>query len=556
MLYKKSVGSLRILESLNMDKMSSILNEKSFEGSSFKSTFDSDVFYPKKTIRHDSTLLEHILFSLKHEKINLFVLSLGLRNISEEEIYSAIESSPNSAFVRKASLLWESANNTELALSPGTISSKYIDFFDNEQYITGTDKRYAKWRVNFNGISDLNWCPVILKTKELNRCIENDVFKKISSFAIKTDKRILDRAIEWAYLSETSSSFAIEREKVSQGKKEAFAQILKEAQHGEHIDEEYLSHVQSEVLSNPFDKAVSYRTTQNWLQNGNGSSSVTYVPPEPALASSLMQSIEFLANEKNDINPICLATVISFGFVYAHPFMDGNGRVSRFLIHHAINKSGKMPDNLMLPISMAMKRNEKEYLSALEGFSLPARKLCDVQWLHQDEFDFQWDKSSDLLFKYPDLTNQAVFLFEMADKSLSEDIQNEIDYLIMYDKIYSKVDSELDIQNNYLSTLISIALNKKSKGLISNKKRKKFAYKVSTESMDYIQEVAVSEIAKALIEKVVSHYNEHDEFPQDAKDELSEHIEILESLHIDNDAYKESCELLSSINSLSEGLAH
>jgi Fic family protein len=30
------------------------------------------------------------------------------------------------------------------------------------------------------------------------------------------------------------------------------------------------------------------------------------------------------------------AAIIAFGFVFIHPFVDGNGRIHRFLIHHEL----------------------------------------------------------------------------------------------------------------------------------------------------------------------------------------------------------------------------
>jgi len=32
------------------------------------------------------------------------------------------------------------------------------------------------------------------------------------------------------------------------------------------------------------------------------------------------------------------AAVVSFAFVFIHPFMNGNGRLSRFLIHHCLGQ--------------------------------------------------------------------------------------------------------------------------------------------------------------------------------------------------------------------------
>lgn len=36
------------------------------------------------------------------------------------------------------------------------------------------------------------------------------------------------------------------------------------------------------------------------------------------------------------VDPLVAAACVSFGFVLIHPFMDGNGRLSRFLFHHQL----------------------------------------------------------------------------------------------------------------------------------------------------------------------------------------------------------------------------
>src|SRR5699024_3048533 len=40
---------------------------------------------------------------------------------------------------------------------------------------------------------------------------------------------------------------------------------------------------------------------------------------------------------------VLLATVISFGFVFIHPFEGGNGRLHRYLINHVVAKPALYP---------------------------------------------------------------------------------------------------------------------------------------------------------------------------------------------------------------------
>jgi len=477
-----------------MERMNSILHQKSFEGTkSSIDKLDDIAYYPKKIIQHEDSLLSQVLFSLKHEPINLYTLALALRNTPSKDITQAVNEKPNSALIRKAALLWEHVNQSDIDPSDG-VSSKYIDFFDQDKYITGSDKKHQKWRINFNGIGDLNWCPTILRTDELTTHLENDILKEVESFKESIDKRLLHRAIQWTYLSETKGSFEIENENPSNQKKEAFSQVIKKSQQGVFIDEDYLCSIQREVITSPYEQEFSYRHKQNRLESKNGY--ITYLPPPPEQVERLMQSIESLANEATTIEPLCLATALSFGLVYVHPFMDGNGRISRFLTHYALSKYMPGNDGMILPISMAMKNNESEYLDALESFSLPAANLFESTRIDHEQFDFKWHSNSDIFFMYPDMTSQAIFMHKMAEHALNEDIKNEVDHLIIFDKIYAKTNEEFDIRNNELSKLITIALDDNPKGIISKGKRKKYLHQVPEEVFDFIEKTTIDELLK------------------------------------------------------------
>ena len=91
---------------------------------------------------------------------------------------------------------------------------------------------------------------------------------------------MMDRALSWAYLHETDSSFAIEREAPTEDKSRQFIELLKQAHEARALDEEYLVELQNATITNPFDKAAAFRFEQNWLSGpGRGVMSVTSVPP-------------------------------------------------------------------------------------------------------------------------------------------------------------------------------------------------------------------------------------------------------------------------------------
>jgi hypothetical protein len=120
--------------------------------------------------------------------------------------------------------------------------------------------------------------------------------------------------------------------------------------------------------------------------------------------------------------------VVSFAFVFLHPFMDGNGRLSRFLFHHALCRSGQWGNGLLLPVSVAMKRSEAQYLAALQSFSKPARQAWDAMWLGDDEFELKF-KSDASIYRYWDATACVTFGLEMAQQALIQDLKVETEFL-------------------------------------------------------------------------------------------------------------------------------
>ena len=184
------------------------------------------------------------------------------------------------------------------------------------------------------------------------------------------------------------------------------------------------------------------------------------------------------------------ASVVSFGFVFLHPFMDGNGRLSRFLFHKALCASGRLPKGQLLPVSVAMKRHEAEYLAALQSYSCPARERVQVTWIDEGEYHFEF-KTDDAIYRFWDATPCVEFGFAMAEQALNVDLKQETVFLAEFDAVTRRVNEQLDIRNNDLATLTIICLD--NGGVISNKKRNRYADRVPAATFDLI-EAAVRDV--------------------------------------------------------------
>ena len=449
---------------------------------------------PKLVAPKTDQLLDHLLFALKYEGVNLQILAEALPKIPGGDLIARLRESPTGVYIRKACYLWEWFAAAELTDLP-SIAGPYEPLFDPENHVTGELRRNQKWRINFNGIGSAAYCPTVRLTPAIKDGIAGDVLGRTRSFLDSLGPTSADRALSWAYLSETDSSFAIEREAPSQNKTETFVALLQQAHEGRPLSEDYLSDLQSATITNPFDKAASFRHEQNWLRGGGlrGPGSVTYVPPSPELLSELMPAFMAMANGlPRQIDPIVAASVASFGFVFLHPFMDGNGRLSRFLFHHALCRSDRLEKGLLLPVSVAMKRQEAEYLRALQSFSVPARKLWKVIWLDEDRFDFKFN-GADAVYRFWDATPCVEFGYRMAEQALEVDLRQETEFLARFDRIANAVNDEFDVRSNDQHLLVVSALQ--NGGRISNNRRKKLADRVPEAVFEFVERLAKSELA-------------------------------------------------------------
>jgi len=408
----------------------------------------------------NASILDHVLFALKHEPIHLAILHEALKLVRGAELVQAIAAQRTGGYLRKAAYLWEKANGQALPLPWDTTGGNYLDLFDRGDYYTGPRwERNPRYRINFNGIGPYEFCPVVRRDAALQQRGQ-DVLDRLRAWATSpANTEILDRVMNWAYLSETRDSYAIENEAPSPDKERAFLNAMHHLRDRRALTEDYLVELQNVVITNDLKLEREFRGRQNWLQRGgHGALAVRYVPPPPEALAPLMKGLMEMANAtEGDTPPFVKAAVVSFGFVFAHPFMDGNGRVSRLLAHHSLNYGGAIPtiggQPAILPLSVTMKRNEKDYLAALEAFSKPVRWLWDVTYIAENEFALEF-KSSPMVYAHWYADTAAAFVTNCAELALEQSLIDETRFIQAYDQAYEQIDREFDLPNRTINLLI------------------------------------------------------------------------------------------------------
>ncbi len=106
------------------------------------------------------------------------------------------------------------------------------------------------------------------------------------------------------------------------------------------------------------------RTTQNWI---GGSSynpcSAVFVPPPPEEVDSLLKDLSTFCNT-DSLPPITQAAMAHCQFETIHPFVDGNGRIGRTLIHLVLRRRG-LAVRVVPPISLLLATWSRDYVAGL-----------------------------------------------------------------------------------------------------------------------------------------------------------------------------------------------
>lgn len=153
------------------------------------------------------------------------------------------------------------------------------------------------------------------------------------------------------------------------------------------------------------------------------------------------------------MDPVILAAVVAFGFVFIHPFMDGNGRIHRYLIHDVLANAGFTPRGLVLPVSAVILANLDEYVGALEEFSQPTMARTD--W-HPEPPNVPATGNDAVYFRFFDATAQAEFLYKSLERTVQHDLPQEIEFLIGFDKAGAALNEMLDWPGQSLDLFIRV----------------------------------------------------------------------------------------------------
>ena len=112
----------------------------------------------------------------------------------------------------------------------------------------------------------------------------------------------------------------------------------------------------------------SVRDEQNWVGHGHQRTPAQahFVPPPPESVRPLLDDTLRYVSAPVWGSPIAKAALAHLQFETIHPFLDGNGRVGRALIHTVMSR--EMGPSIPIPLSAAIAARKDDYYQALQPY--------------------------------------------------------------------------------------------------------------------------------------------------------------------------------------------
>ncbi len=452
---------------------------------------DGDIvreIYPERYWPGDS-VGEQLEFALKYDGVNLAILLTLFEVIDEKKLLDYLHSKPTGKYARRIWYLYEFLLEKKLPIDDMK-QGNYVDMLESDRYYTiEKGEAIKRQRIRNNLLGDNCFCPIVRRTDKLEKLEEDNLAQKCQEIMAEYPESLLKRALSYLYTKETKSSFEIEHIQPSSSRLERFMTLLREAEKDDFCNKERLIYLQNRIVDPRFCDE-DYHKNQNYIGEvvALGEEKIHYVSPKPEDLSSLMEGL-ISAHQRmseGNVHPVVQAAVLAYGFVYLHPFEDGNGRIHRFLIHNILARQGFTPRGIMFPISAVMLKNSDTYDTSLESFSKKLIPLIDYTLDENGRMNVYSDTVK--WYRYIDMTIQTETLYDFVQWTIETELTNELKFIANYDRAKKAIQEIVDMPDRQIDLLIRFVLQ--NDGKLSAGKRKSY--------FDFLNEQEILKLEQAV----------------------------------------------------------
>lgn len=439
--------------------------------------------FPKSYLPDDNlklseieALYKHLVFALKYEGVNLLFFSCLVKHYTENQLTELVNIEPTGQYSRKIWFLVEWIAGSPISAKEDLTKKSYVALLDEKlQYAVEGIKSPRHLIIN-NLPGTRDFCPLIRKTSKLEDYIQANLSEQKNNYLKGLHKDILHRASAFLLLKDSRASFTIEGESPKSKRAARWGQAIGQAGSKELTKEELLR-LQQIVIENSRFVEMGFRKKGGFV----GEHDRLTGEPLPDHISARWQDVEALINGllktnelllQSNIDAVLAAAIIAFGFVFIHPFEDGNGRIHRYLIHHLLARKQFSQEGIIFPVSASILDHIGEYRRVLESYSQPL--LDFIEWKATKDHNVEVLNDTEDYYKYFDATRLAEFLYDCVNDTIQNIIPDEINYLTQYDEFKSYLEDTFEMPDRLVSVLVRF-LEQNNGTLSKRAKEKEFA---------------------------------------------------------------------------------
>ena len=420
------------------------------------------------------SLAGHLTFALKHEGLDLAVLKRLFRATGPAPIEAVVRASPTGAYARRVWFLYEWLTGRRLDL-PNADRGAYPPVLDPKLQFPATAENSTRHRVKNNLPGIPEFCPLVSRTEALDRFIKLDLpsIAREANAAVPQD--LTARAAAFLLLKDSQASFVIEGERPPHDRIQRWGRAIGQAG-TQPLDFDELLRLQEIVIGDARFVPLGLRNEGGFVGDRDRNTQQPipdHVSARPEDLSDLVDGlIAFDRTAARGFDPVLAAAVLAFGFVYIHPFEDGNGRIHRYLIHHVLAERGFNPPGVTFPVSAVILDRVREYRTTLEDYS--KRLLPAVDWKPTERGNVTVLNDTTDFYRFFDATPHAEFLYGCVQHTVEHDLPEETTYLQQYDAFNTGVNVIVDMPER-LSNLLFRFLRQNGGTLSARGRTREFA---------------------------------------------------------------------------------
>jgi Fic family protein len=443
------------------------------------------VFSSRNTF--DDTLYKQLVFALKYEGVNLLFFKKLFNKLSEKDVLLMLKQEATGQYSRKIWFLYEYLMQKRLNIKDLTIKN-FVPLIDEKLQYAVKGTRSTRHRILNNLPGTVDFCPLLFKTEKLETYITANLSDQKNTFLNSIHKDVLQRASSFLLLKDSKASFTIEGENPGNNRAMRWGKAIGQAGR-KPLSVDELVRLQQIVIENSRFTEMGLRTEGGFV---GGHDRITG-EPIPDHISAKQQDIVQLINgliatnnilQEETYDAVLASATIAFGFVFIHPFVDGNGRLHRYLIHHLLAKKGFTKQGVIFPVSASILNHIDDYRTVLELYSHPL--LDYIQWKETEDHNVKVTNETIDFYRYFDATKQAEFLYDCVKDTLDRVIPEEVSYLQKYDEFKKYIDNNFEMPDNMVAILVRFL--EQNQGILSKRALKKEFSELKEEEIKDIQD--------------------------------------------------------------------